>query len=46
MVIGKITKLMVRESILIPMGQNMKDSGKKTNNMEKDSKQGQAVLVI
>ena len=45
MVILKMRKLMVREYIITQMDQDMKDSGKKIRNMEKDRKHGQMVLV-
>ena len=41
MVNGQMTKHMDLESIVILMGPNMKDIGKKINNMVKDQKHGQ-----
>ena len=40
---GKMTKLMVTESIAISMEQNMRVTGKKINNMDKDWKLGPTV---
>jgi hypothetical protein len=46
MVFGKMIKHMVMVSMLIRMVQDMRDTGKKINNMVKVLKHGQMVLAM